>query len=122
MIRKLSCILLVISCATQMGSVLGGDQKSQTADLLSKAIFAPSDLLAGFLVAFQAQQKWWADKGVNLTPRELMTRHYAVHCSRNSKGQLVTSFFPPSPYTAGGEVTYYVDQESLEVAEVRFER
>ncbi len=120
--RRATWIVLVSIIILAGGAARGDSSRSMPLEGLDKAILAPSDLLAAFLVAYEEQQKLWQNKGVALTPRELIVRHYAVYCTRNGPGQIAVMFTAASPFVSGGGMTYFVDMESLKVVERKVER
>ena len=113
---------LLLAAVTLGQPTVANPQPIVDSAALGRPILASSDLLAAFLVAYDAQHEAWKAKGVQLTPRELIARHYSVQISREGSEQVVVSFAPSSPSVSGGGVTYHVDTRTLKVVGKSFER
>lgn len=120
-IRKVRVLLLVILVLAILPE-LAAHQEQRSVPPTDETISGSSDLFAAFLVAFKEHQEWWRSQTVQLTPKELTERHYAVRCMRKDAGRIIVRFFPQSPDQFGGSTVYIVDRGTLKVIERSFER
>lgn len=126
--NKLAPTLLIASVVLFAGLSLAAWPVAATSEptidpsVLGSAVLAPSDLFAAFLVAYDAQRASWQARGVQLSPRELIARHYAIHIARDGDRRVAVMFAPKSPFVSGGGVTYFVDTEALKVVGKKIER
>lgn len=110
--------ILVLS-ASQM---LGNEPEQEIPDPTLDVVYARADLFAAFLVAYEEQQKRWRRRGVELTPQELVRRHWAIHCARETPDHVTVMFGPSSPYINDGGVIHVVDKRSLRIIETKLDR
>jgi len=122
-VKKIIFAVALVVASLYVGGTFPEDSPGKRSDpLFDTVVWAPSDLLAAFLVAYDANSERWHHQGIQFTPRDLIARHYAVRISRDGKDRVRVSFGPASPDVAGGGVTYFVDTERLKVVERMFER
>lgn len=74
-IRVIILGLLLLTTSDELAYGQGaGDVKKN-----NQTFSAPSDIFAAFLVAYEEHRKWWKSNSVDLNPRELTARHWAIH-------------------------------------------
>ncbi len=117
MIRQILFCILVLTATAKLGYVQGRQQMHP-----QPQINASSEVFAAFLVAYEADRKWWKDKSVDLNPREFIARHWAVHVSQEQPDRVSVLFLPASSAIRGGGVEYVVDIKKLQIIDVIFER
>lgn len=91
----------------------------------------PSDLLAAFLVAYEADRSWFrAEKQVDLTPEEFTKRHDRVLITRLEDGKLDIQMGPETLEGGSGKPVrlvnpgrrYIIDAKSLRLLDAFFDR
>jgi len=115
-IRWILPLAIVIASAL----VSSGADGSKTT--VSKSIQMSSEQLAATMVAYEEHRLWWKERGVELTPKELLKRHWAILVSQVDAKTVVIRFLPASSNIRGGAVSYKVDLTGLNVIERDFER
>jgi len=72
--------LVIVMAMLLLGQqVFSDDQGTGKRPTGKDVLFGNSDMFAAFIVAFKEHQAWWSARGVQLTQRELVARHYAIH-------------------------------------------
>ena len=80
------------------------------------------DVIAAFVVAYDAHRLDWKERGVELTPAEFYARHCSVVARRETDDRVDIGFGPPSPISFGGTKHYVVDTETWTVIKTWGER
>ena len=119
--RTKATLLIIVTVAILLGTRGdAGQEGGNSQTKVDKPI--TSEIVAALLVAYEAHSRWWKSKGVDLTPRELQVRHWAIHYSHTAPDRVQVVFLPESPTMTGGDIGYSVDLKSLRVVDRYFGR
>jgi len=100
-----------------LGLQVFGANPEKTQGAGKTVLYGKSEMFAAFLVAYEAHQACWKTQGINLTPQELVVRHYAIHCMYDGANHIRVLFLPESFEVRGGGIAYVVDRKTMKVIE-----